>query len=896
MRLNSTSALYYCLPFLLEILFTSPINAFQNSDIRIIKPLTERCLATPHFIPHKRIKRPRVGLALSGGGARCISQIGAMQVLLENDIPIDAIVGTSMGSIIGGFYAIGYSPWEIASLVKEIDWNSILSDKPPRQNLFMGQKQLRDRHLFRVRFDGIRPHIPPAFSPGQKIQSLLTKYTMQANSLASASFDNFRVPFRAVCTDLYSGKKIVLSSGDLAEAMRASLAFPLLFTAVPYENMMLVDGGMIDNIPVDDVKNFSIDIVIALDASSELRKPGQISAPWEIADQVTSIMQREKNQASRQKADVLIRLDDPDRTSMDFTNLDSLILLGRNAMTKMLPQIVQKMQASQRLINRKILAKLPDSLSNVSLNSVTGVNQFSFGKRDDGRAVKTATSSDVLNAFEDLAAQNIYNSIYAEVDSNKNVKIRAEINPILKNVSFRGNTAVSSDSLALFFKGMLGKPLHFDKSDRALKSIIKAYRKRGFSLATISEIIFSRDTGLAHIHIDEGIVSRIEIEGNKRTKGYVIQREFPPGKGDIFNSNRAQKGISNIFGTGLFNRVSLSLKKDTSGAAIHIKTEEKKYTSVGVASRFDSERKAKVLVEITDENILGIGANFSLNTTLGNMEKGIRSRFSLERIFQTYFTLNAEAAFSSTFYYDYKQSSKTAPDGYTQQTVSTFLGIGQLVKRFGHVSFEFHIDRYHLKSETGVRYRNQHFNINRLVFKSILDTRDKLPFPMNGRYVTVFYDVSSKLINPQIFSKVSFFRTLGQIETYSTLHNKHTFISRFGIGSADLTTPFALQFRIGGENAMFGLRDREWVGRHFVLANLGYRIRLQNIFPFDLHWGLRYDAGGIWSNIEKAKYGELNHAIGTSLGIDTFLGGLRVSWGRIDTGRSRIYFSLGNNF
>jgi NTE family protein len=332
------------------ILLLLPVVAHAD-DKPVLKkefrPIYAGTVGPPHFfLEHRELRRPRVGLALSGGGARALAQLGVLRALEDNGIPIDFIAGTSMGSVIGGLYAAGYTARQLEEIIKNIPWGELMVDTPPRNTLFIAQKAERDRSYLQIRFNGWKPYIPPALTPGQKLITILTDLTMRANYRASSNFDNLRVPFRAIATDLYSGREIVIADGELAEAMRASVAVPLLLAPVSRDSLLLVDGGLVNNIPVSVVRRQNIDIVIAVDATSKLRGHTQLNAPWEVADQVTSIMQRRNNEAQRLAANILIMLEGEERTSMDFANLDSLFAAGYRATIEQMDELKKALQRS----------------------------------------------------------------------------------------------------------------------------------------------------------------------------------------------------------------------------------------------------------------------------------------------------------------------------------------------------------------------------------------------------------------------------------------------------------------------------------------------------------------------------------------------------------------------
>ena len=225
-----------------------------QTSITIIRPqLSGLKSYFPNLLSYRSVKRPRVALVLSGGGARAIAAIGVLRVLERNKIPVDLIVGTSMGSVIGGLYAMGYSTEQLQQIIDTTNWEDLLSytDEARRRDMFLDRKIARDKSVLVLRFEGLQPVIPEAFSTGQRLTNYLNILTLQGIYQPEPSFDNLRIPFRAVTTDLVTGKRIVIDRGDMTEALRASLSVPLLFSSVPRDSMQLLDGGLIDNLPVD---------------------------------------------------------------------------------------------------------------------------------------------------------------------------------------------------------------------------------------------------------------------------------------------------------------------------------------------------------------------------------------------------------------------------------------------------------------------------------------------------------------------------------------------------------------------------------------------------------------------------------------------------------------------
>jgi NTE family protein len=278
--------------------------------------------------------RPRIGLALSGGGARGAAHIGVLRVLEEHRIPIDYIAGTSMGAIVGGLYASGLSPDELETMITHIDWTDAFSDFIPRAQRSYRRK--RDDDLFLVKSKpGVSRRgllFPPGLLDGQKIDLLLKRYTLPVSEIRD--FDKLGIPFHAVATDLATGDPVVLDHGDLAMALRASMSIPIVFAPREIDGRLLVDGGVGRNLPIDVVRRMGADVVIAVDISTPLRKRDELRSVIAVTDQIMGIMTRRDTDLqidSMRAGDVLIRPDLGDITTASFDRAFEAVPIGFEA-------------------------------------------------------------------------------------------------------------------------------------------------------------------------------------------------------------------------------------------------------------------------------------------------------------------------------------------------------------------------------------------------------------------------------------------------------------------------------------------------------------------------------------------------------------------------------------
>lgn len=307
----------FSLALIITMLLAGP--AFSQGDS------PDKIIIRPEFSPQESDAysgdkaQPGIGLAISGGGARGLAAIGVLKVLEREDIKINFIAGVSMGSIIGGLYACGYSVREIEEIVYRLDWGDLFSPAPLRSALLPTQKGQAEKSLVKVRFQGLRPVIPRAISSGQKLSQMLENLTARGGIRSNISFDYLTPPLRIVCTDLLSGERVVISSGNLSEAMRASMAVPVALTPVEIGGRLLVDGGLVDPIPVDIVLDEVGRPVVAVNVTSDLLPLPKIEDIVDIADQVTTIMSMERKREALAAADLAIIPELGGRTAGDFS-------------------------------------------------------------------------------------------------------------------------------------------------------------------------------------------------------------------------------------------------------------------------------------------------------------------------------------------------------------------------------------------------------------------------------------------------------------------------------------------------------------------------------------------------------------------------------------------------
>jgi NTE family protein len=272
--------------------------------------------------------RPKIGLVLSGGGARGIAHIGVLKWFEDNRIPVDYVAGTSMGGLVGGIYATGRTPDEMRRIVEGIDWDDALRGSPAYGDLNYRRKQ--DRRDLQNEIElGLKNGVGTAsgLNPGHKISLVLARLTLAYSSVED--FDRLPVPLRVVAADMIQGRPVIIGSGTLSTALRATIAIPGVFTPIEREGKILADGGLVNNIPTDVAKQMGADIIIAVDIGTPLSKdPKTLESLGGVLSQATGVALIENDRRNLRLADIIIAPDLGTYTIFDFRAAKELYELG----------------------------------------------------------------------------------------------------------------------------------------------------------------------------------------------------------------------------------------------------------------------------------------------------------------------------------------------------------------------------------------------------------------------------------------------------------------------------------------------------------------------------------------------------------------------------------------
>jgi NTE family protein len=396
-----------------------------------------------------------------------------------------------------------------------------------------------------------------------------------------------------------------------------------------------------------------------------------------------------------------------------------------------------------------------------------------------------------------------------------------------------------------------------------------------------------RSSGIARVLIDEGVVYRRDIRGTTKTKDYVLWRELPWEEGDVFQVARVAEGIARLYGTNLFEQVSVSVHQEGERGErniVVINARERSTDLIRVGLLVNDERNIQPSIDIRDENLLGIGAELGIHAFGGPRNRSLVGEFKARRIFDSYLTFGftGYSSFRDVNVYadeslpDAKRWNRIRVGEYRELRQGGTVTFGTQLERLGTVTVDGRLESHRVWSISGHPVETESFRIGSVKFGLKIDTQDRYPFPRNG--VTMNFSYESAVL-PAVrgagFTKMWF-----ASDWYQTYFHRHTLHPRIRFGFADETLPITEQFSLGGQQSFFGLREDNSRGRQLLVASLEYRYASPVRIFFDTYLSARYDLGSIWAAPEEIRLKDLRHGLGIGLAFDTPIGLAEFSVGQ----------------
>lgn len=329
----------------------------------------------------KETDDPKVGLVLSGGGAKGLAHIGALKIIEDSGIEIDYIGGTSMGAIIGALYASGYTARQLDSIFEEMDFEELIQDDIPRGSKTFYEKAETDKYAVTLPFDGFKVSFPSGLSKGQNLYNLFSKLTSHVSDVDD--FSQLPIPFFCMATNVETGKEVMIETGYLPQAISASGALPSLFSPVIIDEQVLIDGGVKNNYPVDRLKAKGMDIIIGVDVQDTLKTRKELNSAFDVLVQINNYRTIEDMAKKRQRTDIYINPNIDDFTVVSFDRGRKIITSGEEAAQPFMQQLqsIASMQKKRDRIQPEFLKESSIYIESVEISgNVNYTRAYVLGK------------------------------------------------------------------------------------------------------------------------------------------------------------------------------------------------------------------------------------------------------------------------------------------------------------------------------------------------------------------------------------------------------------------------------------------------------------------------------------------------------------------------------------
>jgi hemolysin activation/secretion protein len=694
-----------------------------------------------------------------------------------------------------------------------------------------------------------------------------------------------------------SGEAVVLDSGSLADAMRATMAFPLAFTGVEKNGQLLMDGGMLMPVPVDIAKGMADDSipVIAINTTSPLYNTSEeLETPVDIAGQVTSIMTADKLRRQLAKADFVITPVPESFSSTDFEDADSLIEQGYRAGLKAADSIIGVIDAgrmSPRYYRSDDNAFI-DPTSGAAVNWTHSQESKEF--TIDGlvgamkKLAKEKSVFDVAATMTPEHSQPAYLDAEGRVvsDTSVAVKLTTHLKLSRDEVKIRviGNRVFEDSTIAArcdFQRALISA----EDVRKAAAQIADFYHEQGYDLAEVKDIKIDFEKKTITFVIDEGIIRRIDVADNKRCRDWLIRSYLPLKKGKPYSAAEASEGIASLYGTDLFDRVTLDLSPLDTGALVTVRVKEKENTQLRFGWHWHNMYQSEQFVELLDNNVFGIGMEFLNHAQFGDDRKVFYTGVRIDRIFRTYLTARLRLHYRELDRDLYDVNGHT--DGIREEDRwgAGFI-LGQQIARLGTVSAGITVEEVQLRDRR--IGSDDLLGLRTLHLESRVETMDHAEFPTDGENHQAEIRFAGKLIG----GDVEFTRFKLSMETYYSFNDFVVYHPHLTLGLSRRGLPPSEKFYAGGAHSFSGFRTSELSGDKMFLFNQEVRFKL----PFWLYLSARFDVGDVYGSTEDIKLAKLRQGFGIAAALDTPIGPIELAWGGGDSPKDNLYFNAGFRF
>ncbi len=825
-------------------------------------------------------KKPVVALVLSGGGSRGFAHIGVLKALEREGIEPDIVVGTSMGSVIGGLYASGVSPEDIEQMAETLEWNDIFSDIPPRSDKLYTQKKDQENHIFQFRFSGGKIVLPTAFSSGQFIINLLLEKTIGRDYDSRFNFDKYPRRFRAMATDLLTSERVIIKDGCLAEAMRASLAVPFVFSPFRVNGRMLVDGGFTNILPMDVALEMGADVIIAVHVRPVLYTEQDLSNPIAFIDQIVAICLTNQDRRPDRDSGIIISPILGRHMPQDFTEIPNLIKAGEKGIEDHLPEIRKKLMH----FNTEEMPQESLKIQNARIEGLNHIQPDRVYPMLDKLVEKRVSMSMLNESVGKIYNTGYFDSIHVElnpVPAGNALVIHVKENPLVRRIKFTGCTQIPKERIEGVFSQKKGEPISFVAIKAGKDAIKKLYSDSGFVLARVDTLILS-DSG-CEVVIDEGRIKKIEIVGNVLTKESIIRREIGLMKGRVFSIRQMQQDVRNLYATGFFDYVYIDIDQNSEPVTLKVNLKEKPFEAFQLGVRFDNIRMLEGFLGFKSLNFGGRG--FVLNSLVqyGLQREKYLLGVSSDRLFHTYLAADGKVFYYRDRKYVVDPLDSTRFEFNALGKIGTMASLAQQISKIGRLSYVFLLEHYKSNQKENALGPINNYDKGVRIFslRTEFDTYDNPSFPTKGYNLFSSADIGLDVLGRHNAFTEFTLTTSGAISTFK----RQAILPAFYISMADVSLPDAVKNYLGGATELrmndkivfynsfplYGFEEQSFTGDYLMVLRLGYRFELFKsgyltmIFNMGQTWGTDNFQ---WSLLKQGIIDDSYKGVGASFSID----------------------------
>ena len=507
------------------------------------------------FSQEKESKNPRVGLVLSGGGAKGLAHVGVLKTLDSLGVRVDYIAGTSMGAVVGALYASGYTGQQLDSIIRSTNFNLLISDKVPRNSKTFYERKNSEKYVLTLPFNNFKIQLPSSISRGQNVFNLLSKLTLNVSGIND--FSKLPIPFYCVATDIQSGEEVILDHGNLAQAIAASSALPTLFQPVKLNNKLLMDGGIVNNFPVNGLLSKNLDYIIGVDVQDDLLMVDELNSVSNIMLQINNFRAVEELNKKSKLLDIYIQPDVDDFSIISFGQGLKIIEEGQKETLKFLDRLKSISQVQNF---KKRTLKFPE-YNQIKINKVkvSGLGKYtsSYVKgKLRFRNGEIISYDDLGKGVNNLVATNNFDSfLYKLTPSGNSYNFNAQV--------------IEAKNTAFIRFG-----LHYDQlyNSAALLNLTKKKLLLKNDVVSVDFIFGDSPRYNFDYYIDKGFYWSIGVNSKYNLLRYKVSPAFFSDNQQFSEMNRTEASISDL--TNQFFIETL-IKKDLS---IKIGVELKKLT------------------------------------------------------------------------------------------------------------------------------------------------------------------------------------------------------------------------------------------------------------------------------------------------------------------------------